>query len=91
MPRIIATRDEKREYPLLEYLRGIRMGWQSFTSLASFVELAERGFEFEEASFERNFLLPAAEIEAFASAAGITVEACENQDDEEVCEPCITD
>lgn len=82
---------EVGDYPLLEHLRELRVSRQGFTSLASLVALAERGVEIEEASFERNPLLPAAEVEAFASAAGITVEGCENEDDEKTCAPCLSD
>lgn len=82
---------EVGDYPLLEYLRSVRVSRQSLTSLASLVGLAERGVKFEEASFERNHLLSTAEIEAFASTAGIAVEACENKDDEEMCSPCLSD
>ena len=81
------------DFPALESLRDISISGQtSVVSLSPLVALAERGVEIGGAEFRANPLLSAAEIDAFAAAAGITPEVvCENLDDdeEEECGACL--
>jgi hypothetical protein len=76
-------------FPVLETVETLRVeGQLGFTSLASLVELAERGVVFENAGISRNPNLDMIEVEAFAAAAGIDPVTCSNKDEPEECEPC---